>query len=561
MRLTRVLIGIAAAVSLCLLLAAGPAGAKTVYQYEYSGEFFDGTGSTKGPFIGTLGGIDYDPASETLHLGVPSTPGAIAKFSKTGTPMNYSALNGGAGRDFIELTGNGSGNEVSVDKSNAASAGNVYVQRGGTVFGYHPNGLPISPAFDNENTGLPGVNIFGGSGNDAGPNGEFFTFSDGNGTSLMTQRDLDTFDPIVTYMGEVQFSDPEFDELKIDSQRNFYGIEQPGGFSQGEYVLKSPPNRSPKTSVEPEREWQYRLNASCCGAIETSQTNNRGNIAIDRSNDEVFVQRTKQPPVPRHYSTSRSTIRRAACCQRFGRRRTGYEGLASPGGITVDPATHDVYVTNNREYAGEVRHVEKFVRGRIVHRAGHRHRRGDAARRIRRGQTPRRRQPRRRRNDRLLVRIRRNRGSGQHHALQRGPGFSGSSDIAVTANLGRAGKRGQVLVQAVRGQRQRNHLRRRHRTVHRAGPADRRRPLRRQRQHRRLPGQRRPSIRTEDGPATTGNRGRRRIRFQPPGQRGSAGRKSDLGEAKSPASRTEPFDVTELVTGLRTGAPRSLPPG
>src|SRR5262245_64065808 len=97
-RSVRVLIGIAVALAACLFLAVGSASAKTVYTYVYSGEFFDGSGSTKGQFK-SLAGIDYEPATEKLYVSVPGSPGIIAKFNKNGTPAKFSALNNGAGRD------------------------------------------------------------------------------------------------------------------------------------------------------------------------------------------------------------------------------------------------------------------------------------------------------------------------------------------------------------------------------------------------------------------------------------------------------------------------------
>jgi hypothetical protein len=106
--LSRVVVGIMAALALTILLAAPSASAKTVYPYEHAG-FFDGTGSVKGQFKTTLGGIDYWPSGQNLIVSVSGEPGIIAKFTKTGTPANFSALNSGAGRDYIDLGSNTSG--------------------------------------------------------------------------------------------------------------------------------------------------------------------------------------------------------------------------------------------------------------------------------------------------------------------------------------------------------------------------------------------------------------------------------------------------------------------
>ncbi len=361
-RLTRVLIGIAASVAACFLVMAGSAGAKTVYQYEYSGEYFDGAGSSKGQFKGSLGGIEYEPATESLYVGLPTTPTAIGKFSKAGAPKKFSALNNGAGQDYIDLGQSLGGNEISVDRSSAASAGNLYITGVGfgtqAFYGYHPDGLPISPAFDNENNGLPGITLFGGCGVAAGPSGELFTFTDGNGTSLLQERSLVDFSVQKTFLSEVTFSEPELCGMKIDTGRNFYGLWAGGGFNAGNEAIKEPPEPVANNVGMPDKELRYRLNGSCCGQTVTNQFNTALHMGVDTANDEVFVNE-------RNSGVHRISVydSEGGLLSRFGEAEGGYEGLVSPGGVAVDPATHDVYVTNNREYPGEARHVEKFVRG------------------------------------------------------------------------------------------------------------------------------------------------------------------------------------------------------
>jgi len=356
--LTRVLVGVTATLVLCLLLAAAPAGAKTVYQYEYSGEFFDGTGSSKGQFKTALGGIDYWPAGQNLMVSVGGEPGIITKFTKTGTPANFSALNSGAGRDYIDLGTSATG-EVSVDSSTASSAGNVYLTQegfgGGSVFGFHANGLPI-PAFAD-------ADFFGLEGATSGPNGEYWSMTDGNGQSQLQRHNLETFASEEVFLTDETFSDPELGGLKIDSERNFYGIwgDAEGSFSPG-WAIKMPKepiaNNSGGTAAKPpEREWRYRLNASSKGT--PANQDNAQRLGIDRSNDDVFLYSTRPGGV--HVISQYDS--KGGLIGSFGLAEGGYEGLTSPGGIAVDPATHDVYVTNNRVYGGETRRVEKFVRG------------------------------------------------------------------------------------------------------------------------------------------------------------------------------------------------------
>ena len=309
MRSTRILFGIAAAVAACLLLAVGSASAKTVYKYVYSGESFDGSGSTKGQFK-SLAGIDYEPATEKLYVSVPGSPGIISKFNKNGTPANFSALNNGAGRDYIDLESQASG-EISVDTSNNPSTkGNVYLQAGGTFFGYHPNGLLIEPAFRSEKFGggfQPGVSFDQGCGSASGPNGEYWDFTQSNGQPEIHLRNLDTYKAEVTYLTENTFGSPHMCRLKLDSQANFYGFNEEGSFGP-QAAIKLPPepvvNGAGGTVARPpERERFYRLNASCCGQ-ELNNGNSGQHIGIDRSDDDVFL--VESHIVPPEYNNESS---------------------------------------------------------------------------------------------------------------------------------------------------------------------------------------------------------------------------------------------------------------
>lgn len=367
--LTRVLAGVTAAVALCLMLAAAPAGAKTVWSYKYSGQFIDGTGSSKGQFKSALGGIDYWPEGQSLIVNVSGDPSIIAKFNKNGTPSKFSALNSGAGRDYIDLGSNSLG-EISVDKSsNPASKGNIYGSASATgPFGFgafsafRSNGLPIDE-FYNEPEPINGC------GADAGPNGEFFHLTDSNGQTELHERDPETFDQTHVYLTEQTFSEPEICDLKIDADRNFYGFNQLGFFESeetGKWALKLPANpiadETGGTATRlPEQEQRYRLNGACCGQMVAGGENEGMHLGIDRSNNDVFlVERVSVPT----FGTSRVSVydENGGLLTQFGLPAGSYEGLSEAGGITVDPATHDVYVTNNRVYAGETRRIEKFVR-------------------------------------------------------------------------------------------------------------------------------------------------------------------------------------------------------
>ena len=109
-RSTRILIGIAAAVAACLFLAAGSASAKTVYKYVYSGEFIDGSGSSKGQFkaarrdrlragdrkaVRQRPGFARDDRTSSTRTAPPriSAPSTTAPAATTSTSANRAAAN------------------------------------------------------------------------------------------------------------------------------------------------------------------------------------------------------------------------------------------------------------------------------------------------------------------------------------------------------------------------------------------------------------------------------------------------------------------------------------
>ena len=72
----KTLIRIAAALALALTLAfAGSASAEQVYDYKYSGQYIDGTGTEAGPFTTDLGGLAYNKQTGELTIVRASDPG------------------------------------------------------------------------------------------------------------------------------------------------------------------------------------------------------------------------------------------------------------------------------------------------------------------------------------------------------------------------------------------------------------------------------------------------------------------------------------------------------
>jgi hypothetical protein len=369
-RLTWILLGIAASVALCLALAAGSASAKTIYPYEYSGTYIDGTGTANGLFKEALAGIEYQPSTEKFFVSTRKEgSGIIDKLNKNGTPGSFTGLNNGAGRDYIDL-GRNDVVEISVDDSSASSKGNLYLTAQNRWYGYKANGLPI-PAFNNDNPPFdtsPGRSQEQACGAAAGPNGEYFSFHRSNGQPTLQERNLETFAVEVTFLQDYAFGRPFMCNLKIDQERNFYGLSENGN-NQGAEAVKIPPdpiadNAGGTAEKSPDQERRYRLNGASSGETLSNQ-NTAQHLAIDSSNNDVFVEERKPGPFPGLFQISQYDSK-GGLVTSFGLAEGGYEGLVSPGGLTVDPATHDIYVTNNREYAEGVRHIEKFVRGPAV---------------------------------------------------------------------------------------------------------------------------------------------------------------------------------------------------
>jgi hypothetical protein len=365
----RLLTGIAAGVALAFAFAANSASAKQVYDYKYSGTFFDGSGSEKGSFTNVLGDIGYDKTAERLYVAASGSPGVVEKFTKAGAASNFSGLNGGAGQDYIDLGRNvpnfaPNQTELAVDNSNQPTTGNIYMRLGTSdttlIWGYHPDGLLIGPGYTQEYNVVycqiapcAGAMVPYQCGLAVSSTGELWLA--GSQFGGHGRRDPETLD-----FDNEFFTAPESCEMVIDGNRNFYGIWSRETFSEGNqgiWAVKLPPEPVNNNVGPPEREWRYRLNASSAGQNVKSAERTPTHLAIDESDDDVFLSEGT-PPQETRISQFDSSGRLLG---RFGGPEGGYLGLSNIGGLTVDPATHDVWVTNNRSYSG-VRHVEKFER-------------------------------------------------------------------------------------------------------------------------------------------------------------------------------------------------------
>jgi hypothetical protein len=332
----RLLTGIVAACVLSLALTAGSASARTAYEYVYSGEYIDGS-STFQPFGAELGGLDYDPATGTLYVAHGgSTHGYVQKYSLTGVPQDFSGL--GSPTAFLSLAGTdniGGNAEIAVDKSGSTANGQIYVEGNNRETALNPDGTEnlnfTDLGFLEE---LCGVTV-NSSGEVIYASRTYETYFDSEGKQLK-----------MDFMGRAGLEPGtklkwgERDHLcalQSDSQGNLYGYRSNSG------------NYRP-IKIQPDLREAYEL---------SQQMGQPNALAIDSSDDNPFVIENNGS----EYWFTQYDTDGAVLGTKFGLADPGhsYLGLQEAKGIAVDPVTHDVYVANKREYAGGVRHIEKFI--------------------------------------------------------------------------------------------------------------------------------------------------------------------------------------------------------
>jgi hypothetical protein len=338
-------------VAVSLTLGVGSASAKTVYDYVYSGTYFDGSTAGK-QFDQNIAGIVYDKVNNQFLVangGSGGEPGWVSKFNaSTFGPVNFSAF--GSPLRFMEPGGSGSigGAQIDVDQTGGANSGNFYIGTG-THFAFEPDGTEIAA----------------------------FRASQENGCGIAV--------------------DPNGEEIIVPGRNGMYWFTLDGNAVEKEFGSRKEDHyRVGSPGYEPGRKAQWAERAKACKPVVDGNGDivgvkagaegfdNRNNIvkitdegievfqltrsqeyvaaAIDSSNDDIFVIRTVgggDATFELYDSAGRSLG------AGFGAPDPGppYSGLTgTPLGIAVDPVTHDVWVANRREYGGGVRRVEKFVR-------------------------------------------------------------------------------------------------------------------------------------------------------------------------------------------------------
>jgi hypothetical protein len=336
----RLLVGVAATLALSLAFVAASASAKTVYEYVYSGTYFDGTGSTNGTFPQEAAGLAYDAHQERFLVGVGANPSYISKFTKAGAPSPFS----GTGLSSATSTENGEHGfspQVAVDQSGGATEGNIYIAGNVYANGFTPDGNPFPPGFSQYFESVCGVAV--------DPEGHAvvsarfgFTRFNPDGSAVPvppTQGEGNSFGIHRPFLqaDAISYEGSRGCFPAIDSNGDIYSNLSFEGFIPDRIVKTDPYGKT---------------------LFELTKDTPRG-IAIDPSNDEVFVLEGNQ-------SFSQYNSAGSKLGGEWGKAEGSYLGLQFASGIAVDPETHSVWILNRREYAGGVRRVERFDRANPI---------------------------------------------------------------------------------------------------------------------------------------------------------------------------------------------------
>ena len=349
-RARSLLAALAAVSALSLALSVGSASARTVYDYAYSGTYFDGSLIGK-PFTEGIGKLDYDRAEHAFYVPNQGTPGWVARLTPSGTGVRFSSNNSpiaqmqGFGTSIFEP-------QVSVDQYGGPNEGKFYVSGSNSRFAFNADGTE-EINFNETSEGLCGAAP-------APPDGERIlvpfngAFSGGPLTYYNFKGEEVGFDDQGSPGYQPGVKKKFFGHIckpSYDSQGNIYGLKTFGGgpFS-GEF--EHPVVKLSEHGLE---------------FFEVSTNEEGRGVAVDYSDDDVFVLRGTQtfPTSEGIGSFEEYDSEGRLLGGGWGGPEAGpaYPGIQSNSiGIAVDPETHDVWIANKRQYAGGVSRVEKFIR-------------------------------------------------------------------------------------------------------------------------------------------------------------------------------------------------------
>ena len=136
-------LAVLALAALSLLAGAAQASARTVPVYTYTGQYYDGAGSTAGT-LAYPSDLDLNQTAEKGYLTDPARlGGSVSQFDGEGNPLAFSALEGATAVPLhLEAA-----EHVAVDNSSTSSHGNIYALAENVVKGFRPDGTELGGGF------------------------------------------------------------------------------------------------------------------------------------------------------------------------------------------------------------------------------------------------------------------------------------------------------------------------------------------------------------------------------------------------------------------------------
>jgi hypothetical protein len=316
-----------------MVVGAGSAAARTIPLYTFTGDYYDGAGSTAGTLAQGLDvGIDVDTGNGYVSDPGRLPGGSVSRFDADGDPVGFPAREGDTA---IAMNREGA-YRLAVDNSGTASQGNFYVIDGPKIQGFAPSGAALSgfPIGGLRRPTCLAVDTQGGIwGVDTLSN----RIVEYGSTGQPTGRSI-SFEP-----AWVGFQNTSCD-LAIDSADNFYFTAE-GPYEsftrkydlQGNVIEEFAGENTKGVTIDPVSDHLFTLQVSpfANGEFDTEV------VEYDESGEQVTA---FGAPDPAHSFPG----------------LFGAGGFFTITGISVNPVTHAIYVTNGRDYGGR-QHIEIFA--------------------------------------------------------------------------------------------------------------------------------------------------------------------------------------------------------